>query len=256
MALFIGRCLNATGDYSDETVVIVPPKPIKKLEYRCDKIFHTQALIQLYDPPEMCGLIFINGENCQLFTVDVSTNNRTNSGNANTRLKQHKKGGQSSARFGRLHDEKVVRYLKEIAEEARQAFADLDYVIVAGISKRPEELLQYLHTDLQQKVIGTIVMTTFDNDVVSKMIELVNTQKINRETKLLANFIEALEKDTAVYGPDDVAEAIAQSQLSVLYASNRFDTSKAQCDIIRIGISLKAQELISMYGDAFGIKWW
>jgi peptide subunit release factor 1 (eRF1) len=238
-------------------VVIVPPKPIKKLEYRCDKVFHTQALLQLYDPPELCGLIFINGENCQLFTVDVSTNDKTKSGHANTRLKQHKKGGQSSARFGRLHDEKVVRYLKEIAEEAREAFAELPYVIVAGISKRPDELMQHVHIELEQKIIGTIVMTDFDNTIVPKMLDLVTKQKIDRETQLLADFAHALENDKAVYGPDEIAEAITQSQLSVLYASNQFDANNADgIQIIRIGISLKAQELISIYGQAFGIKWW
>jgi len=232
------------------------------LEYKCDKVFHVDALIQLYDPPELCGLIFINGENCQLFTVDVTTNDKTKNGIKNTRLKQHKKGGQSSARFGRLHDEKVVCYLKEIAEEAREAFDKLSYVVIAGISKRPDQLLQYLHVDLEKKIIGITVMTTttdFENVILPKMLEFVTIQKINSEIRLLSEFIHALETDKAIYGLKEIEEAIDQYQLSVLFISNKFDSNEAEnqgIKVEKIGLSLKAQELISMYGDAFGIRWW
>ena len=130
----------------DEKIVFEPPKPIKKTEYHCDKRFHVESVVDLFAVPDQCGLIFINGENCELYTVDISNRDRKRTGNAHTRLKQHKKGGQSAQRFGRLHDSQVTMYLKEIAEYARQVFDEsITKVVIAGISTRPAELQQYLH---------------------------------------------------------------------------------------------------------------
>ena len=257
--MFIGM----TGE-GEVVEVFEPPKPIKNTVYFCDKCFHTESIEKLFVQQELCGLVFVDGENCELFTVDVSNCNRDKSGKASTRLKQHKKGGQSSARFGRLHDEKVVRYLKEISEEAREAFADVNTIVIAGISKRPAELIKYLHTDVANKVIGVLVMTNatnFADVIIPQMDALINTYKSDKETKQLAEFVAALNDDhgKAVYGTAEIDESLQSGELKKLFVSR--DCQHPQLigdstELIEIGVSLKAQELISMYGERFGLKWY
>ena len=260
----------------DESLIVEPPKPIKKTEYFCDKCFHIESVIDLYDKPDLCGLIFINGENCELYTVDITTNDKTRNAKTNTRLKQHKKGGQSSARFGRLHDEKIVKYLKEISDEAKIVFGDLEKIVVAGISKRPEQLLPYLHTDILKKIIGTTVMTSssnFNETIVPKMQDLNTTFETEKEIKVLMEFVNCIEKSSplASYGEEDIQNNIDNGVLSKLYICSKSPTNKidhnqlsnikSKCDehgtqFIEIGVSVRGQELEATFGSMFGVKWY
>ena len=257
----------------DEQCLIEPPKPIKKTEYYCDKQFHVDSILNLYNPPVTCGLIFINGENCQLFTVDVSNNDKTKCGKVSTFLKQHHKGGSSAARFGRIHDEKVVKYLKDISEEVNNTFNDIDKIVVGGISKRPDQLIQYLHTDVAKKIIGHIVMTQFDDQVVEKMIEMCDKFESEKELKQLKDFTDAIDGKSniiPIYGEKDINEGLELGTISKLFLcsklsenrTNDLSISKYQqkchnsgTEIIEIGISQKSHELCSMFGPVFGISW-
>lgn len=258
----------------DIQYVFEPPKPIKKTEYYCDKMFHIDTIVKLYEQPDMCGLIFINGEKCQLFTVDITNNDKLKCGNVNTYLKQHHKGGSSSARFGRLHDEKVVKYLKEISEEARTTFKHVDKIVVGGISKRPDQLTQYLHTDVSAKIIGHIVMTQIDDAAILKMIELSNKFQSEKELIYLKDFIDIVEgksvKGKAIYGDKDIEHSFENCEISKLYVCSKYcDIDDAHANVrdyqkkceeigaeyIEIGVSQKAQEFYNMFGPVFGVSW-
>ena len=254
----------------DEQCLIEPPKPIRKTEYYCDRQFHVDGILKLYNPPVTCGLIFINGENCQLFTVDVSNNDKTKCGKVNTFLKQHHKGGSSAARFGRIHDEKVVKYLKDISEEVNTTFKDIDKIVVGGISKRPDQLIQYLHTDISKKIIGHIIMTHFDDQVVSKMIEMSDKYESEKELKRLKEFSDAIDEKTtvtAIYGENDINEGLELGTISKLFICSKISGNELlvsdyqdKCntmgvEVIEIGISQISHELCSVFGPAFGISW-
>ena len=255
-----------TGIVFDENIVIEPPKPIKKTEYYCDKRFHIESIVDLFAAPDHCGLIFINGENCELYTVDVSNCDRKKSGNAQTRLKQHKKGGQSQQRFGRLHDAKVKGYLKEIAEESREVFGDtIDKIVIAGISTRPAELVKYLHTDVAKKVIGTIVMTAtsdFNSEVIPKLEQLIQAHCSEKETAVLAEFVYDIAHDLgkAVYGTTETATTEGLSKLYCDYSTVtpqlQTEAETTGTELIAIGKSLRGQELIATYGSRFGLRWY
>lgn len=243
----------------DECLVFEPAKPIKKTEYYCDKLFHVKSIQELYITSELIGLVYINGENCELYTVDIDNCDRNKTGEKSAWLKQHKKGGQSSARFGRLFDAKVKTYLKDISEEMRQCFKDVDKIVISGISTRPSELIQYLHPDVSSKIIGTLVIPSinyFNVKIIPKLKELVLTKDIEKELKLLTEFTDCIEicSDKAVYGEKEIEEALNHGLIRKIFCSN--EKKLENVETIIIGKSMKGQELISIYGDMFGLKWY
>lgn len=99
-----------------------PPLPIKKSLYRCDKIFHIDHILDLYQDQSKWGLIILSGEETSFYTCSVTQKDSSNEITQTIlsdqftihRLKSHKKGGQSAQRFNRIHDNQVAEYIKKI----------------------------------------------------------------------------------------------------------------------------------------------
>ena len=50
-------------------IAIEPPHPIAHFLYKCDKIFHVDALINLYQEPDQFGFVYINGSVCHILSM-------------------------------------------------------------------------------------------------------------------------------------------------------------------------------------------
>ena len=181
--------------------------------------------------------------------------------NVSTRLKKHNKGGSSSARFGRLHKEAIVHYLKKVVDESLQAFCDVKYLVVVGIGERKDELISYFPNSMKEKLLGVITSESLDGSL-GKIEELYLLKKKSEEEIFLSYFLHELDKDTgkAVYGPDIVLNSLKNGLLCKLYI-NFQDVSD-----IEVYTSL-SQEMgcelfvlkhtsFNKYGPVFGILWY
>ena len=259
------------GIMFDEVTMIEPPKPILRTEYKCDKIFHVRSILRLYDQPELCGLVWVNGQNTSFYTIDMTSFNSQKISNRSTRLKKHNKGGQSAARFGRLHQESVTRYLKGVSSDTREYFGsdNIKTIIIGGHGKKKDQLIPYLGSDISTKIIGTIVLTEKDTipEIYKKMKTCYIEYQIRSEEKSLSYFADQIENDTnkAIYGIEIVKKYLKNGYLERLYID--YDHYKDRiyqiekickrygCEMVWIGKSGMAQIMIQNYGPMFGVSW-
>ena len=238
-----------------------PPKPIRKTEYFCDKRFHVDS-IDLYHEVELCGIIWINGQDTCIYTLDTSSTSSVKKvDNVSTRLKKHNKGGSSSARFGRLHKEAIVHYLKKVVEESLEAFSDVKYLVVVGIGERKDELITYFPNSLKDKLLGVITSDSLDKSL-GKVEELYILKKRSEEEIYLSYFLHELDKDTgkAVYGPDIVLNYLKDGLLCKLYINSE-DVSDIEvytlfCEETGCELFVLKHASFNKYGPIFGILWY
>lgn len=92
-----------------------PPNPVPKYYYRCDKTFHLDDLLKLYVVHDTYAIVLISGKRTDIYAY--SKNNVKLIKTIECSLpNQHKTGGSSAPRFGRIRDEKINLYVKNIAE--------------------------------------------------------------------------------------------------------------------------------------------
>lgn len=255
----------------DEVTIIEPPKPILKSEYKCDKSFHVDSVLSLYDQPEICGLIWIDGQNTTFYSIDMTSLDSQKIDDRSTRLKKHNKGGQSAARFGRLHQESVTKYLKGIAEDTREHFSNENTktIIIGGHGKKRAQLVPYLSGDIRTKLIGTITLTEKDTipDTYEKMKITYNEYQVREEEQLLGYFDDHIQNDTnkAIYGPVTVKKYLKNGYLERIYVDQDYYGDRIYqvekvckrygCNLILIGKSSMSHTLIQSYGHIFGVSW-
>ena len=253
-----------TENIFDEVCILSPPKPIIKSEYFCDKRFHVDSVIDLYATPELCGIIWINGQDMSIFTLDMSSESFVKKvDNISTRLKKHNKGGSSSARFGRLHKEAIVHYLKKVVEESLEAFSDVKYLVVVGIGERKDELISYLPNSMKEKLLGVITSESLDKSI-SRAEELYISRKRSEEETYLSYFLHELDKDTgkAVYGPDIVLNSLKDGLLSKMYINTEDVEEKdiniyiSFCETTGCELFVLKHTSFNKYGPIFGILWY
>jgi peptide chain release factor subunit 1 len=253
-----------TESIFDEVCILSPPKPIRKTEYFCDKRFHVDSVIDLYSTPELCGIIWINGQDTSIFTLDMSSvSSLKKVDNVSTRLKKHNKGGSSSARFGRLHKEAIVHYLKKVVEESITAFSSVNYLVIVGIGERKDELISYFPNSLKDKLLGVIVSENLDK-ALSKVEELYLLKKRSEEETYLSYFLHELDKDTgkAVYGPEIVMTALKDGLLCKMYINSEdipqkdIDIYTSICLATGCEVLVLKHSTFNKYGSVFGILWY
>ena len=261
----------------DQVTFIIPPKIIKNSLYLCDKIFHIEELINLYRPSIYIGLSIIIGQNTEYYSVDIISMNVEKLSHQNTRLKSHNKGGSSSARFGRIHDEKVQHYLTSISEDMTRLFSNTNtnennknefkYVVISGCGDRKDQLYKYLDKRITNKLIGTVTVESFEMDfILPEISKLYFAEESKQEEILLSRFVKSLNTDDgkAIYGPEDIKHNLLSGKLATLYVNTNTKTreelkqlqnicSKFGTNIVEFGKSEQGQTLAIQFGNLLGI---
>ena len=261
----------------DQVTFIIPPKTINNSLYLCDKIFHIEELINLYKPSIYIGLSIIIGQNTEYYSVDIISMNVEKLSHQNTRLKSHNKGGSSSARFGRIHDEKVQHYLTSISEDMTRLFSNTNtnennknefkYVVISGCGDRKDQLYKYLDKRITNKLIGTVTVESFEIDfILPEISKLYFAEESKQEEILLSRFVKSLNTDDgkAIYGPKDIKHNLLSGKLKTLYVNTNVKTREELkqlqnicnnfgTNIVEIGKSEQGQTLSIQFGNLFGM---
>ena len=128
LAIFAG----VTSAGKNEFHMIYPPNPISKKLYVCDSFFHTVHLADHLVEKEAYGLITLDGTTATIAILrgtHLEIKKTTRSG----AIKKHRAGGQSSVRFQRLHEEAVLRYLKRVADYAKDLYIENPEIEIKGL---------------------------------------------------------------------------------------------------------------------------
>lgn len=254
----------------DDCYLFIPPYPIKKFYYRCDRKFHLDDLIELYQQCDNYAIVLISGKKTEFYLWNKNETKLLKI-LKETLPNQHKTGGSSAARFGRIRDEKIGVYIKKIVELMIQLYIKQNIfqykgLIIAGPSQmknlvRSEDLFgknfdKYLLKNLtiseitEQSIYQVIQLAT--DVLISRSDEI---QYINKFNNMLNN---ANEIDLIIFGSELVFSAFQNNLLKEIYLANNSIhrdfilnfQSKAKIYII------KNEEFISKYGELIGIKYY
>lgn len=252
-----------------DCVLISPPRPINKFIYKCDRKFHLDDLIKLYETYENYAVVLISGKRTEFYLYNI---------NQTIFLKgydielpnQHKTGGSSAARFGRIRDEKINRYSKKILEFMVNFYVKngkFDYrgLIIAGpaeiknLVKEQELFVQFFNKYLLKILTINEITKTSIYQVISKSAEILTSE--SNEKNLIDKFEEILinpnSTDSIIFGTNEVLSEFKLGHLKEIFISNKYNKKEEILEInnkTKINI-IKSTDFTKKYGELVGIKY-
>ena len=208
---------------------IIPPRPITKMIYLCDRRFHPEVLEKLYGDKVKYGVGIIRGEEAHFYLLEGTK--VTHLSRKRTQIaKNQKKGGQSAPRIQRLRVEEIHRYLTDLVEKCRENYLTEDnqpnihMLYLVGSGDKKEQLRKELPKNLKQ-ITETVTITEKDDIHSIKTITDVLIQgKVDEDSQSqLGEFYQHLERDTgrAVYGRSILGKYLKESRLERLYLAEK-----------------------------------
>jgi peptide chain release factor subunit 1 len=166
---------------------------------------------------------------------------------------RHDQGGWAQARYQRHHDDRVMRHLKETADEAFALLQKVDFqqLFVAGTEELVSEFEEYLHPYLKDRFAGAFPM-----EMISTGTE-VQEQTLSAARQLTDADIEgAIENlraevhmgNLGAAGLEDTLQALQKGQVLRLLVHEDFTTSGQRCT--RCGLLSLASPCLFCGGEA------
>lgn len=213
-----------------------PFKPISHFLYRCDNKFHLKSLDYLFNDEESYGFIIMDGHGC-LFAKVTGQNKEVLTEISVDLPNKHRRGGQSSARFGRLRLEKRHNYLAKVTEITNSLFITNDMpnvsgLIIGGSSDFKKQLAQDDRFDQRLRpIILNIVDIQYGSErglysALRLTSDLLKNTKFVKEQEILIDFFNELDRDTGLvcYGFNDVIYALASGAVDRLILFENMNT--------------------------------
>lgn len=255
IGVFCGNVSQVEGQDDLQLWVVEPPKPLKVRLYRCDKEFVLEPLEEQLEVQEIFALLVMDRKEATIGVLEGRRIEMIQNMSSGVPSKV-RAGGQSSQRFHRITEGLTKDFYKRIADEMKKAFYEspkLKGILVGGPIPTKDEFLdgEYLPTILQQKVIGVLDQGNTDEsglkDLVEKGQDILASQEIIRERKVLKRFFEQLgeKPDLAAYKEGDIRKALEFGAVEVLLLSKSLPSSVIK-DLRTLGENISSTiEIIS-----------
>jgi peptide chain release factor subunit 1 len=187
-----------------------PPEPVESFRYHCDSAFLTEPLEHMLADKGLFGLIVLDRREATVGWLKGKRIEAVKSASSLVPGKQ-RKGGQSAQRFARLRLEAIDNFYQEVAGMANDLFVDkrhdLDGILVGGPSPTKDEFLDgdYLHHELDDKVIGKFDVSYTDESGLSELVDAAEDaladQEVMKDKREMEEFFEKLHKgEESTYG--------------------------------------------------------
>jgi peptide chain release factor subunit 1 len=234
LVVFSGNISEKEGRSDIRLFTLKPPKELKTKLYWCDSEFHLAPLEEMIAPTDIFGILAIDKKEATIAMLvgkKYEVLGHFSSGVSG----KHRAGGQSAARFERLHEEAVQEFYKRIAEKTNEIFlpqeGKLKGLLIAGpgITKNYFLNQELLDHRLKGKVIGTIDTSYTDEsgirEAVNKSDEILKDAEITKERGIVNNFMGEIVKPAglAAYGQKEVEDALAIGKVAVLLLSEEIE---------------------------------
>jgi peptide chain release factor subunit 1 len=230
LVFFVGHRSVGADQTSMVQFVLEPPDQVQTFMYRCDSNFYLEPLQEMLEKKDQYGLIVIDRSEA---TVGMLSGKRIVSLKNLQSLvpSKHGRGGQSARRFERLIEIAAHEYYKKVADIVNESFLsekDLKGIIVGGPGPTKEYFVksEYLHYELQQKVIETFDTGYTDEyglkELVEKARDTLRSLDLMREKDLIQKLLEEIRKPDgglAVYGDEQINNALLIGAVDTLILS-------------------------------------
>jgi len=224
------------------TEIIEPPEPVPLYKYHCDSKFYLEPLKEMIKEKKVYGLIVLDRREA---TIGVLKGKRIESLAYTTSNVpgKHRQGGQSSVRFERLREIAIHEFYKRVGEKANEVLLQIDNlvgILIGGPSPTKEEFYEgeYLHHELQKKVIGLFDVSYTDEsglyEIVEKASDTLQELDIMREKRLMNRFLKEVVRDgLSVYGEEEVRKHLSIGAVETLLLSEglRYERVKYRCSV-------------------------
>jgi peptide chain release factor subunit 1 len=220
------------GKYEDETLeirdMIVPHLPISNSKYYCGKEFLVEALEEMIVPSAQIVVILLEGGKLAWGILKGSHLEVKHVKNYHVPGKT-RKGGMSAKRYGKLRQEKLVKFYKEVAihlnKELLNNIDDIEMIIFGGNMIRVKEFIKtkYLDYRLRNKIHETTMSIGLINEngleqSKKEIAKILTDHILAKEKNVWDKFIALLMKGNpkAIYGRKQVYEAILEGRVETM----------------------------------------
>ncbi len=239
--VIVSGVVEIDGKEKHITEIIVPPEPVPLYKYHCDSKFYLDPLKEMLKDKKLYGLIVLDRREA---TIGLLRGKRIEVLAYTTSMVpgKHRQGGQSSVRFERLRQIAIHEFYKKVGEKASEAFLqykdELLGILIGGPSPTKEEFYkgEYLHHELQRKVIGLFDVGYTDEsglyELVEKAEDALQELDLIREKKLMNRFLKEVVKDgLAAYGEEEVRRYLTLGAVDILLLSEdlRLERVRYRC---------------------------
>jgi len=205
LAIFVGTVLLDSNKEKKISQAIEPIKPVNTSLYMCDSRFHVEELLGLFEDDAKYGFVIMDGHGTLFATLQGSVQNILQSISVDL-PKKHGRGGQSSARFGRLRVEKRLAYVKKVAEIITNLFitnsmSNVEGIVLGGHADLKNEMIPFL--DARLTVIKAVDTNYGGRNGLNQAIELcgdaLKDVKFSKEKKILQEFLYEINMNTGKF---------------------------------------------------------
>lgn len=229
IAIFCGNVSQIDSQDDLQLWDIEPPMPLKVRMYRCDKDFVLDPLKEMLEVTEVFGLLVMDRKEATIGLLEgkrIEVLQKMTSGVPS----KVRAGGQSSQRFHRITEGLTKEFYKRIADEMKTIFFDmpkLKGILIGGPIPTKDEFIdqEYLPTKLRERVISRQDLGYADEHGLKLLVEaskeVLSTQEITKEKKLLNGFFEILggKPGFALFKEDEVRNALQYGAVDTLILS-------------------------------------
>lgn len=214
-----------------------PIRPLSTFVYKCDSRFHTEPLWEMLTMDERFAFAVVDGTGGLFAAVQGNSRRVLHSFSASLPSKT-RRGGQSSARFGRLREEAVGHLVTKIAELLTKLFIDPHTnlpnargLVLAGNAHIKNKVFDSKALDPRVKaiVVGIVDVAYNGNQGLNQAIELsegaLDGVTLIRHKKLFSQFFGEIATDSGRYafGHRDVFSALEQGAVETLIVWENFN---------------------------------
>ncbi|MBN1786557.1 MAG: peptide chain release factor 1 [Candidatus Methanofastidiosa archaeon] len=261
LVIFAGNISDKEGVSDLQLFSLEPPEPISVRIYRCDQEFVLEPLKELIEERDIYALLILERNEATIGILkgkNIEMLEHLTSGVPG----KSRAGGQSSVRFARLREEAAKEFNERIGEHFNRHFhgmENLKGIIVGGPGLTKEKFVEgdFLHYELQQKILGTLDTVYTEEyglrELVEKADEILADLAITEEKKIMARFFKELISDSglAAYGEKEVRHFLVLGAVDVLLLSEDVDKYRVT---IKCGNCGHGKELTVDYGKLGAIE--
>ena len=264
-----------TTGYNQSSMLFEPPKQLKYMYYRCDTKFHLDTILDMFDDDDNYGLCLISGEDLFIYLATIRGDQVSLKVLDKEKIElqtRTRRGGSSSARYGRVND-KAKNYNKtEFTEMIVESYmmenhtkCKIKKLILAGPTDMKKEISETpLFQQHLQKYLFKIVNTngihqTTGYEVMNNVLDEIKYADVRQVDKELEHLIQ-YNYDTLLIGKNECNEYVQNNNITKLFVVRSL--VKGNKDLVdeidrlkmTIPVILTESEVLKTYGGWIGIK--
>ena len=243
------------------------PTPSKKFYYYCDRYFHLDSIIGLYESVvNKDGCVIITGESSHFYTFSAEDEKLL--GKINVKVaRRHNKGGQSSVRFSRLRDQDIEAYITKVYEKCvlyftQQGSPSVQSLLIIGPAEKKHMLYERLKASSLRSAIKKPI--TSDGDVESSLVKArAGLVDMDWETEraVKTEFDDYLRQnpDRLIFGEGNVLMGLEEDMVQKIYLStSKYTEHKSLLKryVNSEQLSIVNDSWIEDYCSIIGLRWY